>query len=229
MGNHLHTTFLGKDWFCFSFCWEKNWKHRYVLKALCQNCNPKLLFPWSPILQRNTLPNIKEFPSQGYLGGAALWEKDTLHPLLFHQSYKETECFRPLPAPALKKALLCEIWQGMAELERACSFPWIAPLGPLFLLRNYNLSPPSGPFVFKFGMARIGRLKICTFAQIQITLSSLINFFNIGMFSCSECQGRRDYLTIIWAIQLSFLGEKVAISGVLSNVLVGILPPSPPL
>lgn len=59
MGNHLHPTFLGKDWFCLRFCWEKNWKHRYVLKALCQNCNPELLFPWSPILQRNILPNIR--------------------------------------------------------------------------------------------------------------------------------------------------------------------------
>lgn len=69
--------------------------------------------------------------------------------------------------------------------------------GPLFPLRNCNLSPPAGPSVSVFGIGGI-ELKIYTrFAQIQITLPSLINFFNIRIFSSFEYQGGRDHLTII--------------------------------
>lgn len=131
--NFVASTLLGKDWFCLSFCWKKSRKYRYILKALSQNCSPDLLFPWSPLLQWNTLPLSKSSFPKATFGVKLCGERNGYsHSRLFHQRDRDPGCFSPLPAASLSILNRPALW-NMAGYEcergRACSFRWrTAPL-----------------------------------------------------------------------------------------------------
>ena len=150
---------------------------------------------------------------------------DTLHLLLFHQTDRDSGCSKPPPAASLLRETrqgTSVNWKGPAVSWKNCSV-----VGPSSVPRNCCLSPPGGPFVFILGRTRIGRLEICTrFALIQITLSSLINFFNIRTLSSSGWQGVGAICLL--SERFSSRGEKVVVPRVLPRVRAATPPPSAP-
>lgn len=165
----LHPTLLGKDWFCLRFCWE-NWKHRYILEAVriaIQTCYfPGVQFCSETPCLINTRVPVLRLPLKSSSVGKS-WI------LCIPSSFtKGTEIlsvsshFRQHLSAFKKKKKGPALW-NMAEYEwtgkglPAVFLQELLPCGTRCSLRNCNLSPPGGPSVVVFEIARTGRLKMC--------------------------------------------------------------------
>lgn len=94
-----------------SFLLNKELK-RYILKALCRNCNPDLLFPWSPICQMSKGSVLKPIFEEQLCGKWILcisFAKGTETLDVSGHFWQHLSAFK-----TEQTALLCEIWQGMS-------------------------------------------------------------------------------------------------------------------